>query len=66
MFGDEAYTVVSSANITHFVLIRQESRSLVYIINKRGPSTLPCGTPQDIFSVVETFVFVLYVVFYVS
>ena len=62
LFGEEAYTVLSSANRTYFVLTRHEGRSLVYIINKGGSSTLPCGTPQDIFSVVET-VFVLYVVF---
>ena len=39
---------ISSANILHDEFI-PSGRSLMYIKNKIGPSTDPCGTPDIIF-----------------
>ena len=41
--------VVSSAKRIVFVRFRQDGRSFVYMINKRGPNTDPWGTPHFVY-----------------
>ena len=38
---------VSSANSTNFTNFAELHMSLMYILNRRGPSTEPCGTPYS-------------------
>lgn len=44
---------VLSANILGEALSRQLGKSLMYIKNSKGPSMLPCRTPQVIVRVVD-------------
>ena len=53
MSDEDVYIVVSSAKIMHLVLFRHDGRSLIYIMNRRGPRTLLCGTPHDILDVFD-------------
>jgi hypothetical protein len=46
MFFDDKYTVVSSAKSIHWEYVKAFGKSLVYIINSRGPKTDPWGTPH--------------------
>ena len=39
---------ISSANILHMEVITS-GKSFIYIRNKSGPNTDPCGTPEFIF-----------------
>ena len=42
--------VISSANSTDFIKADNLRISLIYIMNKTGPGTEPCGTPPIISS----------------
>ena len=41
-------TLISSANKIEIISFETLLRSLIYIMNKSGPSTESCGTPQVI------------------
>ena len=40
------YNIQSSANNLIVQCDRQSGKSLMYVKNKSGPSTVPCGTPE--------------------
>ena len=41
----DAYSVVSSANSIDLEFIPHLAKSLIYMMNSKGPSTEPYGTP---------------------
>ena len=46
MFLDDAYMLMSSANMDFNVLLFDDLSCEVYIIYRRGERLLPCGTPK--------------------
>ena len=53
IFLEEEYTVVSSVTTIALLYWRRLGKSLVYMMNNKGPNTEPCGTPYVMVSVCE-------------
>ena len=53
------YRLVSSAYILIWALVTKRGISVMYIMNNKGPSVDPCGTPYSIFCLSDNFSFTL-------
>ena len=54
---------VSPANNIDIQASDTVDKSLIYIKNNRGPNMDPCGTPQLIFSVLDFYAIICYILF---
>ena len=47
-------SVVSSAYIIHLNTLLEKTMSFIYIVNNKGPSIEPCGTPVKMLALQDT------------